>query len=380
MGLAPYGEPRFHNLIRDNLIDLKPDGSFRLDMSYFNYCTGLTMTNEKFDRLLGLPARAEGDALTQQHMDIAASAQAVLEEAVLALTRALAAEYRQPNLCLAGGVALNCVANGKILRDGKFKRIWIQPAAGDAGGSLGAALAAYYAFSSGDRKTNGAQGVHQSPHNDQLDQMAGCYLGPSFTEAEIRERLWAEGARFDVIDDEATLLDVTAQALRRRSCGRLVSGADGVRAPRPRQSLDPRRSALARDAEDPEPQGEIPRKPVPSRRPCSPRMPPTGSSSIARAPTCSGRRCRTQPWLRGATRRPGSGRLDRLKAPRSEIPAVTHVDFSARIQTVHRATNPRFHGLLRGLQAETGCPVLVNTSFNVRGERSRTRRRMRFAA
>ena len=369
MGLAPYGEPRFRKLIRDNLIDLKPDGSFRLDMSYFNYCTGLTMTNEKFDRLLGLPARGENDPLTQQHMDIAASAQAVLEEAVLTLTRALAAEYRQPNLCLAGGVALNCVANGKILRDGKFKRIWIQPAAGDAGGAVGAALAAYYAFSSGDRKTNGAQGAHQSPHNDQLDQMAGCYLGPSFTEAEIRERLWAEGARFDVVDDEATLLDVTAQAL---AGGRAVGWFQG------RMEFGPRalgnRSILA-DPRSREMQKTLNLKVKyrESFRPFAPAVLAEDASDwfeidrespymLLVADVARNRRCAKDPADRDLAG------LDRLKAPRSEIPAVTHVDFSARVQTVHRATNPRFHGLLRAFKHKTGCPVLVNTSFNVRGE------------
>jgi carbamoyltransferase len=369
MGLAPYGEPRFRNLIRDNLIDLKPDGSFRLDMSYFNYCTGLTMTNEKFDRLLGLPARGENDPLTQQHMDIAASAQAVLEEVVLTLTRALAAQYRQPNLCLAGGVALNCVANGKILRDGKFDQIWIQPAAGDAGGAVGAALAAYYAFGPGDRKTNGARGAQKASHNDQLDQMAGCYLGPSFTEAEIRERLWAEGARFDVIDDEAALLDATAQAL---ADGRAVGWFQG------RMEFGPRalgnRSILA-DPRSREMQKTLNLK-VKYRESFRPFAPAVLAEDAADwfeldrespymllvADVARNRRCAAEPVDRDLVG------LDRLKAPRSEIPAVTHVDFSARVQTVHRATNPRFHGLLRAFKQKTGCPVLVNTSFNVRGE------------
>jgi carbamoyltransferase len=365
MGLAPYGEPRLRNLIRDNLIDLKPDGSFRLDMSYFNYCTGLTMTNEKFDRLLGQPARGENDPLTQQHMDIAASAQAVLEEAVLALTRALAAEYRQPNLCLAGGVALNCVANGKILRDGKFDQIWIQPAAGDAGGAIGAALAAHYALGAGNRKTNGTGRRHNDPH----DQMEGCYLGPSFSEAEIRERLWAEGASFDVIEDEAALLDLTAQAL---ADGRAVGWFQG------RMEFGPRalgnRSILA-DPRSPEMQKTLNLK-VKYRESFRPFAPSVLAEDAADwfeldrespymllvADVARNRRHAAQPDEQDLVG------LDRLKAPRSEIPAVTHVDYSARIQTVHRATNPRFHGLLSAFKRKTGCPVLVNTSFNVRGE------------
>src|SRR5215831_4155805 len=202
MGLAPYGEPRFRELIRDNLIDIKPDGSFALDMAYFNYCTGLTMTNARFDRLFDAPPRSEDAPLTQRHMDIAASVQSVLEDAVLAMTRSLAAEYGQKNLCLAGGVALNCVANGKVLRDGKFDRIWIQPAAGDAGGAVGAALAGYYGMSRNGRVVE-----------REGDGMSGSFLGPWFDDADTRQRLVAEGARFDVVDDEASLLARTADAL-----------------------------------------------------------------------------------------------------------------------------------------------------------------------
>src|SRR6202035_443669 len=202
MGLAPYGAPRYYSVVRDHLIDVKADGSSRLAMPYFNYCTGLTMTSRKFEDLFGLPVREENAPLTQQHMDIAASAQLVLEEVVLAMTRSLAAEYAQRNLCLAGGVALNCVANGKILRDGRFDGIWIQPAAWDAGGALGAALAAHYAMSTHERALNGAQ-----------DGMQGAFLGPSFDGKETAQRLIAEGARFDVVEDDAELIDQTAQAL-----------------------------------------------------------------------------------------------------------------------------------------------------------------------
>jgi len=360
MGLAPYGEPRFRNLIRDHLIDLKPDGSFRLDLSYFNYCTGLTMTNGKFDRLFDMPVRAEDAPLTQAHMDIAASVQAVLEDAVLAMTRSLATEYGRKNLCLAGGVALNCVANGKILRDGKFERIWIQPAAGDAGGALGAALAAYYAFGNSERRGIGSRDG---------DCMSGSLLGPSYGEEEIRQRLTAEGAEFDVVDDEATLLEQTAQAL---ADGRAVGWFQG------RMEFGPRalgnRSILA-DPRSPEMQKTLNLKVKyrESFRPFAPAVLAEDARDwfeldcpspymLLVAEVAGGRRCELGVEDRG---RRG---LDQLKAPRSVIPAVTHVDYSARVQTVHRETNPRFHALLQAFKRKTGCPVLVNTSFNVRGE------------
>lgn len=360
MGLAPYGEPKFKNLIRDNLIDLKPDGSFKLDMSYFNYCTGLTMTNEKFDRLFDLPVRPESQLLTQKHMDIAASAQAVLEDAVLYMTRSLAAEYGQSNLCLAGGVALNCVANGKIVRDGKFKNIWIQPAAGDAGGALGAALAGYYAYSkSGRVKTGMTNG----------DQMSGAYLGPSYTHEEICARLTAEGAQFDVVSDEAVLLDRTAQAL---ADSRAVGWFQG------RMEFGPRslgnRSIIA-DPRSREMQKTLNLKVKyrESFRPFAPAVLAEDAKEwfdldrdspymLLVADVASRRRIDIPPEGQAL-----SG-LEKLKVPRSEIPAVTHVDYSARVQTVHRETNPRFHALLQAFKQKTGCPVLVNTSFNVRGE------------
>ncbi len=360
MGLAPYGEPRFRKLIRDHLIDLKPDGSFKLDMSYFNYCTGLTMTNEKFDRLFGLPVRSEDAPLTQDHMDIAASVQAVLEDAVLAMTRGLAAEYAHKNLCLAGGVALNCVANGKILRDGKFEQIWIQPAAGDAGGAVGAALAGYHAFANGERGMNGATAG---------DFMSGAFLGPAYAEEETRQRLTAEGAEFDVIDDEALLLDETARALAE---GRAVGWFQG------RMEFGPRalgnRSILA-DPRSPEMQKTLNLK-VKYRESFRPFAPAVLAEDVQDwfeldrpspymllvADVAAGKRRAIDA---DDARRGG---LDKLKALRSVVPAVTHVDYSARVQTVHRETNPRFHGLLRAFKQKTGCPVLVNTSFNVRGE------------
>jgi carbamoyltransferase len=356
MGLAPYGEPRYRDVIRDNLIDLKSDGSFRLDMSYFNYCTGLTMTNAKFDRLFGMPPRDEQEQLTQTHMDIAASAQVVLEEAMLLLTRGLAAEYPQRNLCLAGGVALNCVANGKILRDGKFDQIWVQPAAGDAGGALGAALVAYHYQTNVARKPKAGDG------------MSGAYLGPSYDEEDIRRRLAAEGAHFEVVEDEPALLERTAQAL---ADGRAVGWFQG------RMEFGPRalgnRSILA-DPRNREMQRTLNLKVKyrESFRPFAPAVLAEDVSDWFELDRPSpymllvadvGQRHRVEH--NGADHPDG---LDRLKVIRSEIPAVTHVDYSARVQTVHRETNPRFHALLSAFKAKTGCPVLVNTSFNVRGE------------
>ena len=358
MGLAPYGEPRYRNLIHDHLIDLKPDGSFRLDMSYFNYCTGMTMTNAKFDRLFGRPVRPEDAPLTQEHMDIAASAQAVLEDAVLGMTRGLASEYGQKNLCLAGGVALNCVANGKILREGKFDNIWIQPAAGDAGGAIGAALAAYYLGSGVTRVLNGDQ-----------DGMAGAFLGPSFSEADTRQRLVAEGARFEVIDDERALLSRTAQAL---ADGHAVGWFQG------RMEFGPRalgnRSILA-DPRSTEMQRTLNLK-VKYRESFRPFAPAVLAEDVNAWFDLD----RASPYMllvadiaRAHRNRLNSqdqllSGLEKLKIPRSDIPAVTHVDYSARVQTVHRETNPRFYGLLSAFKEKTGCPVLVNTSFNVRGE------------
>ena len=356
MGLAPYGEPRYCDVIRDNLIDLKPDGSYRLDMSYFNYCTGLTMTNAKFDRLFGMPPRDEREPLKQIHMDIAASAQVVLEEAMLLLTRGLAAEYPQRNLCLAGGVALNCVANGKILRDGKFDQIWVQPAAGDAGGALGAALVAYHYQTSDTRKPKAGDG------------MSGAYLGPSYSEEEIHRRLTAEGARFEVVDDEPVLIERTAQAL---ADGRAVGWFQGRMEYGPRSLgnrsilADPRNREMQRTL-------NLKVKYRESFRPFAPAVLAEDVSDWFELDRPSpymlvvadvGQRRRVE--TNGADHLDG---LDKLKVIRSEIPAVTHVDYSARVQTVHRETNPRFHALLTAFKAKTGCPVLVNTSFNVRGE------------
>src|SRR6266446_576492 len=357
MGLAPYGEPRYAQTILDHLVDLKPDGSFRLDQSYFDYCTGLSMTNARFETLFGGSARGAEAPLTQRDMDLAASVQAVTEEIVLRLTRALAAETGARSLCLAGGVALNCVANGKILRDGSFERIWVQPAAGDAGGALGAALAAYHLYKKAPRL----------PFNT-LDAMQGCYLGPGFAQPDIERRLAAVGARFEVMAEPA-LLDATTSALVDEKAvgwfqGRMEFGPRALGA----------RSILG-DARSPQMQRQLNLKVKfrESFRPFAPsvlREDVEGWFDLAEdspymlivADVAPGRRhamSEAEAALFG---------IDKLNVARSEIPAVTHVDYSARIQTVHRETNPRYHALLSAFKARTGCPVLVNTSFNVRGE------------
>ena len=357
MGLAPYGEPRYAKTILDHLVDLKPDGSFRLDMSYFNYCTGLTMTNGRFDALFGGPPRRPEDLLTQRHMDLAASIQAVTEEIVLRMTRALAAETGAENLCLAGGVALNCVANGKVARDGKFKRIWVQPAAGDAGGALGAALAAYHLYKGQPRRRDGT-----------LDAMHGSYLGPTWGDEEIAARLRAAGARFSTFD-EAQLIQRAAEDL---AAGKALGWFQG------RMEFGPRalgaRSIVA-DPRSPQMQKTLNLR-VKYRESFRPFAPAVLAEDVGDwfefegespymlmvAPVMERRRramTAAEQELFG---------IDKLNVPRSEIPAVTHVDYSARLQTVHRETNPRFHALISAFKGRTGCPVLVNTSFNVRGE------------
>ena len=356
MGLAPYGSPRYRDLILSNLIDLKPDGSFRLDLSYFDYCVGLRMTNAKFDQLFGGPARRPESPITQHDMDLAASIQSVTEEVILSLTRALAAETGCRNLCLAGGVALNCVANGKVWRERRFENIWIQPAAGDAGGALGAALATYHQFLNQPRRIKGQ------------DLMLGSYLGPSFSQPEIESRLAAAGARFDICDDE-TLLNASVDAL---VAGKALGWFQG------RMEFGPRalgaRSILA-DPRSPTAQRTLNLK-IKFRESFRPFAPSVLAEEVQDwfdldydSPYMSlvadvkkdRRRALTSEEL-------SLFGLDRLNTVRSEIPAVTHVDYSARIQTVHRETNPRYHALLRAFSRRTGCPVLVNTSFNVRGE------------
>ena len=357
MGLAPYGSPRFARKILDHVIDLKADGSFRLNLEYFNYCTGLTMTNGKFDSLFEGPPRKPDESLTQRHMDLAASVQVVLEEVVSRITRSLAAETGAKNLCLAGGVALNCVANGRLLRDGCFESIWIQPAAGDAGGALGAALAAYYSFKGQPRKLNGCG-----------DRMKGSYLGPEFSQEEIERRLSAVGAKYTVLGDKE-LLDACAEALAAEKAvgwfqGRMEFGPRALGA----------RSILG-DARSPKMQSMLNLK-VKFRESFRPFAPSVLREHVAEWFELD----QDSPYMlivadvvehRRKAMTAGEQQLfgiEKLNVPRSDIPAVTHVDYSARIQTVHQDTNPRYHALLQRFNERTGCPVIVNTSFNVRGE------------
>ncbi len=357
MGLAPYGEPKYADLILDNVIDVREDGSFWLDQSYFNYATGLTMTSRKFHELLGGPPRDPEAPLTQRHMDIAASVQRVTEEIMLRITRSSAKTCGIDNLCLAGGVALNCVANGKVLRDGAFKRIWIQPAAGDAGGSVGAALAAYHQHFARPRQLNGA-----------MDAMQGSYLGPEFSQREIEKRLAGVGARFTVVD-EPELLERTCDALQ---AGHAIGWFQG------RMEFGPRalgaRSILG-DPRNPEMQKMLNLK-IKYRESFRPFAPSVLREDVAdyfeldmESPymllVANVKHNRRQPM--SAEQETLFG-IDKLNVVRSDIPAVTHVDYSARIQTVHCETNPRYHSLLSSFKRRTGCSVLVNTSFNVRGE------------
>jgi carbamoyltransferase len=356
MGLAPYGQPKYAQRILDNVIDLKPDGSFRLDMSYFDYCTGLTMTNNRFAELFGEPVRGPEKLLTDFHMDIAASIQAVLDEAVLRMTRSVAKQTGASNLCLAGGVALNCVANGKVLRDGKFKNIWIQPAAGDAGGAVGAALAGFHLFAGQPRQTNG------------VDGMSGALLGPHFTQADIERRLTAAGARFTAVT-EPEMIEKTAAALAAQQAvgwfqGRMEFGPRSLGA----------RSILG-DPRSPTMQKQLNLK-VKYRESFRPFAPSVLREDVANWFELDS----DSPYMlivadvqkdkrRAMTEQEQAlFGIDKLNVARSTIPAVTHVDFSGRIQTVDADRNPLFHRLLTKFKEKTGCPVLINTSFNVRGE------------
>ena len=357
MGLAPYGEPKYAQTILDHFIDLKPDGSYRLDQSYFDYCTGLTMTNARFSELFGAPPRRPEEPLTQREMDLAASVQAVTEEAVLRMTRALREETGLENLCLAGGVALNCVANGKVLRDGAFKNIWVQPAAGDAGGALGAALAAHHLALDQPR-------LVRSGH----DGMHGSYLGPEYSQADIEARLTAAGAKFSVLPQEEII---------ERTAG-LLAGENVVGWFQGRMEFGPRalggRSILG-DPRSPQMQSVLNLK-IKYRESFRPFAPSVLREHVAEWFELDG----DSPYMLmvadvarskridSADRDGGLFGIEKLKVPRSVIPAVTHVDYSARIQTVHADTNPRYHALISRFHEKTGCPVLINTSFNVRGE------------
>jgi carbamoyltransferase len=357
MGLAPYGTPKYKELILEKLVDMKEDGSFRLDQSYFNYASGLTMTSPKFAALFGQSVRnAERDPLTPFHMDIAASIQAVTEEIVLRMTRELAREYAIENLCMAGGVALNCVANGKILRDGAFKNLWIQPAAGDAGGALGAAQAVWHHELNHPRSINAR------------DDMRGAYLGPAFSDDEISTELTKAGAVFTRLAPEA-LIEETAAALAQGKAAGWFQGRMefGPRALGARSILgDPRSSSMQKTLN----------LKVKFRESFRPFAPSVLREDVGEWFDMDG----DSPYmLLVADVLPKHRRamsesenalfgIDKLNVQRSSIPAVTHVDYSARVQTVHAETNPRYHALISAFKQHTGCGMLVNTSFNVRGE------------
>ena len=357
MGLAPYGEPKYKKLITDNLIDIKEDGSFKLDQSYFEYSTGLKMTSRRFTKLFGnKPRNPEKEKLTQFHMDIAFSIQSVTEDIMLRITNSLASEYNIKNLCLAGGVALNCVANGKILRNGKFENIWIQPAAGDAGGSLGAALGLWHIELKKNRTINNK------------DSMSGSYLGPEYSQDEVEKKLKELGTNFEILDNEQ-LIEKTALEL---SNGKAVGWFQG------RMEFGPRalgcRSILG-DARSENMQKTLNLK-VKYRESFRPFAPSVIREDL---PTWFDLDC-DSPYMLLVSGVANEKRrimteeekaffgIDKLNVKRSDIPAVTHVDYSARVQTVHEETNPKYYKLISEFKKKTGCPVIVNTSFNVRGE------------
>lgn len=357
MGLAPYGKPIYKDLILENLIDLKDDGSFRLDMSFFNFATGLTMTNRKFENLFGQATRkTEGELLTQFHMDIASSIQAVTEEIVLRLTKDISKEYNVNNLCMAGGVALNCVANGKVLKNKIFKNIWIQPAAGDAGGSLGSALAYWYQELGNKRKV------------DSADSMKGSYLGPSFKNSSIEKKLislnaifkkYSEEELINILADELSVEKTVGWFQGRMEFGPRALGARSILA-------DPRSEKMQREL-------NLKVKFRESFRPFAPSVLSEDTNNWFDLKESSPYMLLVADIKKNIQIPMTSDQellfgIEKLNIKRSEIPAVTHVNYSARIQTVHQATNPRYYKLIKKFKEKTGCPVLVNTSFNIRGE------------
>jgi carbamoyltransferase len=356
MGLAPYGVPRYTDIILDKLLDLKDDGTFRLDMTYFNYCTGLTMTNEKFDELFDGPPRKPESQLTQREMDIAASIQVVTEDIVLKLAHTLHEETGEDNLCLAGGVALNCVANGRVQREGPFKEIWIQPAAGDAGGAVGAAAVIWHGYGKHPRTSNGH------------DQMRGSYLGPCYSSEQIRTELEAMGAVYEQMDD-SELFPKIAQILEEENVVGWFQGRMefGPRALGGRSIIGDPRSAKMQSVMN------LKIKYRESFRPFAPSVLDDRVSDYFEQDKPSPYMLIVAP-IRENLRIPLTDDqqnlfgIEKLNLKRSELPAITHVDYSARVQTVHENTNPRYYRLLKAFDERTGCGVLVNTSFNVRGE------------
>ena len=357
MGLAPYGEPKYKDIILKELIDVKEDGSFRLNMKYFNYATGLTMTNNKFSKLFGQPVRnSEKDQLTQFHMDIASSVQNVIEEIILKLTRALSKEMKSENLCLAGGVALNCVANGRILKEGSYKKIWIQPAAGDAGGAIGAAIAFWY------------QELKNKRMITNKDQMKGTYLGPSFNNNEIENILISFNANFKKLPEKELIEKVANDLANGKTVGWFQGRMEfGPRALGGRSILaDPRNEKMQKEL-------NLKVKYRESFRPFAPSVLREDLSEWFQM-DCDSPYMLLVSEINKEKQIPMEEKdkklfgIDKLNIKRSSIPAVTHVDYSARIQTVHEQTNPLYNKLLKKFKEMTNCPILVNTSFNVRGE------------
>ena len=356
MGLAPYGEPKYVDAILDNVIDLKEDGTFRLDMSLFDYTTGLKMTNSRFDKLFDGPPRKAESPITQREMDIARSIQAVTEEVVMRIATNVHEELGTDCLCMAGGVALNCVANGRLLREGPFERIWIQPAAGDAGGALGAALAVWHQYLEQPRTINGG------------DAMSGSYLGPRFDNASIGDYLDSIGAHYVRLDDEELLERVADVLANEKVVGWFQGRMEfGPRALGGRSIIgDPRSRSMQ----------SVMNLKIKYRESFRPFAPSILYEHVA---DCFELR-EESPYMllvapvQESIRIPMTDEqellfgIDKLNVPRSEIPAVTHVDYSARVQTVHEDTNPRYYNLLKKFEQRTGCPAVINTSFNVRGE------------
>ena len=356
MGLAPYGEPKYVDLIQDKLLSLKADGTFRMDMRYFNYANGLTMTNSRFADLFGGPPRTAESPITQREMDLARSIQVVTEEIVLRLARTVHAETGMNNLCLAGGVALNCVANGRLAREGPFENIWVQPAAGDAGGALGAALCIWHEYLGEPRVTSGS------------DRMAGSYLGPQFGEDEIRRYLDSVGAKYEVLSDDV-LMPRLAKILADENVVGWFQGRMefGPRALGGRSIIGDPRSTDMQSVMN------LKIKYRESFRPFAPSVLDARADEYFEIDKPSPYMLMVAP-VKPAKRRAMSEAeqalfgIEKLNVPRSEVPAITHVDYSARIQSVHEATNPRYFRLISEFDALTGCPMLINTSFNVRGE------------
>ena len=357
MGLAPYGSPIYEDKIKNHLVDIKNDGSFHLDQSFFNYSTGLTMTNEKFNKLFGhKPRDPKNEQLTQFHMDIASSIQKVTEEIMIKLARSIRHEYKITNLCLAGGVALNCVANGKILSENIFDNIWVQPAAGDAGGSLGAALAFWYIDQKKDRKI------------DLSDSMQGSYLGPEFNNEQIEKELKDSGAKYTLLSDDELIDKVADDLASSKAIGWFQGRMEfGPRALGARSILgDPRSSETQKNL-------NLKVKYRESFRPFAPSVLNEDLSEWFETKTDSPymlmvAKVKDNKIIKMTEEQKKLFGIEKLNIKRSNIPAVTHLDYSARIQTVSKNTNEKYYNLIKKFKEKTSCPVLVNTSFNVRGE------------